>query len=85
MARKRSLGSEYYADQASRKMQENQDFHMMPDGSNEMANMPQQVVMKYWPKPEHASYDLDDTINGVDNQMKDDMREKKKGMYPEKY
>lgn len=79
------IGAEHYADYDSRRMQEHEDFEMMPSGQGDFANLPQEVVMKLWPKVQGAIYHLDDTIKGVDHQMHDDMKEKKDGMYPEKY
>jgi len=52
------------------------------------ANLPQDVVMKDYPELGYGQNELlDDTISGIDNQMKDDMTggKRKKGKYPEKY
>ena len=58
---------------------------MISKDMSAFANMPQSVIMKEYPKIDFAGYDLDDTIKGVDYQMKADMKGKKKGMMPEKY
>lgn len=76
MARKYAsmLGSEPYAGQDSRRQMEGEDYGMISEDKSAMANLPQQVMMKYYAKPPYASYQLDDTIKGIDQQISDDMR-----------
>jgi hypothetical protein len=64
---------EHYAGPDSRRAQEHADSMMMPSGQGDFANLPQGVVMKYYPRVGGAHYNLDDTIRGVDHQMKRDM------------
>ncbi len=87
MAKKRFYASEDYAGVDSRRRMENRDFNMISEDHSSFANLPQQVIYKEYPKTEYFSYDLNDNINGIDNQMNDDVRgsKKKSGKYPEKY
>lgn len=78
-------GPEYYGGPDERRAQERADSSMMPNGQGSFANLPQEVVMKEYPRVMYADYGLDDTIKTIDNQMRDDMKDKKKGAYPEKY
>jgi hypothetical protein len=49
---------------------EAQDFAMISEDHSAIANLPQAVKYEEWPKVGHyASYDLDDTIRGIDKQM----------------
>lgn len=91
MAKKRhysQLGSEPYAGMDSRRAMEARDSMMISEDKSAMANLPQSPVMKYWPREDYAHYsELDDTIRGIDVQIKDDAHGKtiKKMAYPEKY
>lgn len=83
MARKYSGG--LYAGVSERRAQERQDGSMLSEDHSAIANMPQNVIMREYPKEMYASYELDDTIKGIDHQMRDDMKYKKSKSYPEKY
>ena len=72
MAKKRFYSGDY-AGSGMRREQEARDFSMISENKSAVANMPQEVVYKAWPKAGHyASYDLDDTIRGIDEQMNGD-------------
>jgi hypothetical protein len=79
------MGSGYYEGPEERRRQEMEDGGMLREDRSQIANLPQEVMMKMYPKPDYARYDLNDTIAVVDRQMNDDGKEKKKGAYPEKY
>lgn len=82
----KSLGSEFYAGMDSRRREEFMDSEMIHEDRNAIANLPQEVIMKQYPRAHYEeNYDLDDTMRGVDVQMRDDSKRKKKGPYPEKY
>jgi hypothetical protein len=84
MAKRYSDGM--YAGADARRAQERQDAGMLSEDHSAIANMPQGVIMREYPKEMYASYpNLDDTIRGVDHQMRDDMKGKKSKSYPEKY
>jgi hypothetical protein len=82
---KRYYGDEFYAGMAGSKKQQRADASMIQKDMSAIANMPQNVVMKEYPQVDYAYYDLNDTITGIDYQMKADMKGKKKGPMPEKY
>lgn len=58
---------------------------MIREDRSAMANLPQGVVMREYPKLPYANFNVPDTISGVDNQIRDDNKYKKGGKYPEKY
>ena len=77
---------EYYAGMDPRRRQELEDSMMIREDHHEIANLPQHVVMREYPKIGYGGhYHLDDTIRGIDNQIDDDVDEMKREMYPEKY
>jgi hypothetical protein len=81
---KRYYGS-YEGVDARRKL-EREDSMMVPHHGGAHANMPENVVMRPYPKASYNSSEgLDDTIKGVDYQIREDDKGKKKGKYPEKY
>lgn len=58
----------------------------LKEDRNAPANLPQNVVHKFYPKNEdYRMYDLNDNILGVDAQMYEDSKGGKKGKYPQKY
>lgn len=85
MAKKRYYSQGDYAGVDARRRQEFEDGQMIKEDHNAMANMPQEVIMRFYPRPEYAKYDLNDDIRGIDKQMDDDGKRKKHGPYPEKY
>lgn len=87
-SKKARIGNGYYAGYESRLMQEREDGSMLNEDRSQVANLPQEVIMKFYPKVDYAHYSpLNDTIASVDNQIDKDSSGKtiKKGMYPEMY
>ena len=58
---------------------------MVQEDRSAMANLPQQVVMRDYPKNPYAMGRVPDTIAGVDNQIREDSKHQKSGRFPEKY
>lgn len=90
LAESRGMEREMYAGYDDRKRKEYEDSMMIKEDRSAVANLPQNVMMKEYPKTDYYYYDLDDTQRGVNVQMDDDVRmEKKLGKagkkYPEKY
>ena len=58
---------------------------MISENKSAQANMPQDVVMKDYPKCSYMEYDLDDTIRGIDDQIDNSVstarKHKSKSMY----
>lgn len=82
------MGPEYYAGMESRQRMEGQDAGMINEDRSAIANLPQTVMFKEYPKGDYFNYHLDDTIKGVDVQMDDDVRKersKSSKSYPEKW
>lgn len=77
--------AEYYAGVDPRRRQEMMDGMMIREDHHAIANMPQEVVYRSYPKAGHtlAPY-LDDTIQGVDSQMNRDDMMKMKNFDPKK-
>ncbi len=77
---------EMYAGEDSRREMEAKDFHMISEDHNAMANLPQQVMMKYYPKPGFGlDPELDDTIRGIDRQQSADHSGMKRHISKSKY
>lgn len=81
---------EEYAGEGQRNRMEYEDSKMIHEDHSQVANLPQQVMMKAWPDSVYARYNLNDTISGIDVQMYDDSEMKKsngykRGKFPEKY
>lgn len=89
MAKKRYYESrDFYAGRQSAREMEDMDRGMISEDRNAIANLPQNVVMKMYPRVDYDNYNLNDDIRGIDVQMRDDNRKEKRksGMsYPEKY
>lgn len=68
------MGHEMYAGPLQKRRLEMMDGNMIHEDHNAMANLPQEVKMAYWPKAEYSTYDLDDTIRGIDKQQSADSR-----------
>ncbi len=59
-----------YEGKADRRKMEMQDSSMISEDHSAVANMPQGVMMKSWPKVDsYMPEGLDDTISGIDRQM----------------
>lgn len=79
------MAKRYYDENTSGKFAEKEGAGMIHENPSAVANLPQEVMMKPYPKTSYDSYGLNDTISGVDVQMRDDSKRKKGGSYPEKY
>lgn len=62
-----------------------QDSGMIKSDTSKIANMPQEVMFKEYPKTDYHTYDLDDSIKVIDNQMSADKKPIKKSKFPEKF
>jgi len=59
---------------------------MISSNYSEMANLPQQVIIKKYPEGQGYSDEMiNDGISGIDSQMSKDNSKKKKNKQPEKY
>lgn len=76
-----------YGREDPRRRHELEDAGLIHEDHMEVANLPQAVHYKPWPKPRGygSPEHLDDTIKGIDRQMDDDDDEMKRHEYPEKY
>lgn len=89
MAKKRFHGraeqGSYEGLNGARKL-EAADSGMISENKSAIANLPQEVMYKMWPKAHHyENYGLDDTIRGIDEQMSKDGNKMKSHLQPEKY
>ena len=77
--------AEYYAGVDPRRRQEMMDGMMINEDHRAIANLPQHVVMREYPKAGHtmAPY-IDDTISGIDRQMDYDDMMKRRIFAPKK-
>lgn len=78
-------GREFYAGEQARHTQEAEDGGMLHEDRSAIANMPQNIIMR--PYPKNMGYlpeDLDDTIRGVDEQIGMDDRKRKEHFKPKK-
>lgn len=75
---KGSAGAGSYEGLESARHQEKRDSMMISEDKSAVANLPQHVIYKAWPKAGHyADYALNDDISGIDTQMDDDGRKMK--------
>lgn len=75
-----------YAGYNARRTEEMQDAGMIREDRNEIANLPQNVMIKAYPKTgPYLPEGLDDTIRGVDYQMDEDDGGRMKVEAPHKY
>ena len=80
------LGEDMYAGLDNRRALERRDSGMINEDKHAVANLPQQVMYKPWPKARHyVDYGLDDTIRGIDHQQNLDNEKMEKHLQPEKY
>lgn len=80
---KRFHGS--YEGKDARVAQESSDGAMMPSGIGSYANLPQELVMREYPKVGGYSPEgLDDSIRGIDGQVSDDNSKKHSHLKPKK-
>lgn len=81
----KALGEEIYAGSEPRRRQEMQDAGMIYEDHRAIANLPQNVMMKEYPKTgPYIPEGLDDTIRGVDHQMDYDDQQRRAHFYPKK-
>lgn len=81
----RHQGAEGYAGPDDRKTQEMQDGGMIREDHRAIANLPQEVMIKPYPKTgPYLPEGLDDTIRGVDDQMDYDDSKRRAHFHPKK-
>ncbi len=86
MAKKRFYDGDYSGPLNVARKQERKDFGMISEDHSTVANLPQQKKYHAWPKNNvYESYDLDDTIRGVDEQMGADVSMAKRLKSKSKY
>jgi hypothetical protein len=74
-----------YGSLDSRRKLEFEDSRMIAEDHNAVANLPQNVIMRPFPKNDYPKYDLDDTIWGIDAQMDGDVSGARKFRSKNKY
>lgn len=63
----------------ARNEMDSQFYGMISEDHSAVANLPQEVVQKAYPRCEYLDgYSIDDTIRGLDDTRKEDMRTLKK-------
>lgn len=78
-------GAELYAGMEPRRRQELEDAGMIHEDPNAIANLPQNVMIKAYPKTgPYLPEVLEDSIAGVDGQMDYDDSQRRKHFYPKK-
>lgn len=81
----RDLRHEFYAGMDGRRRQELEDAGMLHENPNAIANMPQEVMIKSYPKAgAYLPEELDDSFEGVDRQMDHDDAQRRRGFLPKK-
>lgn len=86
MSRKDRLEShDYYAGPEARRHQEREDGSMISEDHSAIANLPQHVMMKEYPRAGgYMPEDLNDTITGIDRQKNMDNNKRKEHFMPKK-
>lgn len=75
----------HYSGMEARRHQEMQDAGMIHSDPHAIANLPQNVMIKMYPKTgPYLPEILDDTIRGIDHQMDYDDSQRRKNFYPKK-
>jgi hypothetical protein len=83
MAKKRHHHSMKNMEEHMRRRHEMMDAGMIQEDRSAIANLPQNVKIAPYPKvDEYMPEVLDDTIRGIDMQMRDDNRQRKRGFNP---
>lgn len=76
---------EYYAGPESRMRMEAMDGGMIREDRRAIANLPQEVMIKPYPMTgPYMPEGLDDTISGVDHQMRFDDTQRQRHFFPKK-
>ena len=81
----RNMSQGYYAGELARRTQEMQDAGMIREDMSQVANLPQGVIMR--PYPKNSNYlpeNLDDTIRGIDGQIDLDDSQRSRNFMPKK-
>lgn len=82
---KRYYNEGYYEGETGRRSEERQEGGMLSEDRGSIANMPQNVIMKAYPKKEsYLPEDLDDTLRGVDHQIGEDDSKRRSNFAPKK-
>lgn len=82
----RALGNEFYAGMEPRRRQEMEDAGYIHEDHNAIANLPQNVMIKPYPKTgPYMPEGLEDSIEGIDHQMDYDDKKRKEHFYPKKH
>lgn len=77
---------EKYAGMDSRRRMEMEDAGMIHENHAAIANLPQEVMIKPYPKPgPYMPEGIDDTIRGVDKQMDLDDSQRARNFLPKKF
>lgn len=85
MHRHHSVRGGHYEGAEPRRRQEMQDAGMIREDHRQVANLPQEVIMKPYPMPGgYTPEDLDDTLHGIDRQMGYDNGKKMAHFSPKK-
>ena len=80
-----NLDQGFYAGSEPRRRQEMQDAGMIYEDPRAIANLPQEVMIKGYPKTgPYLPEGLEDSIAGVDHQMDYDDKKRKEHFYPKK-
>lgn len=80
-----SMSDGHYAGAEPRRRQEMMDAGMIHEDPRAVANLPQHVVMSYYPKDANfLPENLDDTLRGIDHQLDYDNGKKLGHLYPKK-
>ena len=83
---KRHYSDGMYEGHEGRRKQEMEDGGMIREDRSAIANLPQEVMMKAYPKTgPYMPEDLNDTISGVDKQMSGDDSQRRRSFNPHKY
>ena len=83
---KRHYSDGMYEGHEGRRKQEMEDGGMIREDRSAIANLPQEVMMKAYPKTgPYMPEDLNDTISGVDSQMDGDDSQRRLSFNPHKY
>lgn len=81
MAKKKYYGGDY-SGMDVRRAQERRDGEMIGENHSAFANLPQEVIMREYPKTPYMSFDLNDSMSGVDELMRKNTKQKNKGSSP---
>lgn len=77
--------NEMYAGMDARRRQEMEDAGMINEDHRQVANLPQEVIMKAYPKTgPYLPEVLNDTLAGVDKQMDGDDNQRRRHFNPKK-